>query len=148
MGIEVHTDHSEFRMDFKIEQEPDGTFVGRCEQPKLEIRGATREEVLQKIQQSLGSRILEKIGMEASAALEGSGIHVKVNKRMTVTKVHPDGTRSEIFSSGSSSPSGADGTPMLPKPIDTGSFLSQELITAFLVLAAIGLLVWWFFLHK
>jgi len=149
MGIDVHSEHSEFKMNFRIEQQPDGTFVGISDQPHLEIKGATREEVLQKIKESMGSRILEKLGMEASAALEGSGIQVKVNRRMTVTKVNPDGSKSEIFSAGgSSSPTGANGMPVLPKPIDAGSFISQELITAFLVLAAIGMLVWWFLLHR
>ncbi len=144
MDFETHSEHSEFKMNFRIEQEPDGTFLGICDQPHLEVRGATREEVMQKIQQSIGSRILEKLGMEAQAMTEGSGVQVKINKKMTVTRMRPDGT-TEIVSS-SSSPS--SGGPMLPKPIDTGSFISQELITAFLVLSVIGLLVWWFFFHR
>ena len=138
--------HSEFKMQFKIEQQPDGTFLGRCDQPHLEIRGATHEEVLKKIQESLGSRLLGMLGMEATAALEGSGVHVTVNKRISVVRRNADGTVEDLTPS--SSTEAPERTPTLPKPIDTGSFVSQELITAFLVLSVIGLLVWWFFLHR
>ena len=149
MGIKIRAGRNDFAMNFRIEKRPDGTFAGICDEPKLEITGSTREEILQKVQQTVGSRLLEKFGVEAQAIAEADGINVKIKKTLSVTKISRDGTKSVLISSGdSSSPTGDDGMPAMPKPIDAGSWVSQELITAFLVLAAIGLLVWWFFLHK
>src|SRR3954471_5663461 len=67
---------SAFKLTFRIEQLPDGTFVGKSDNPKLEIKGATPQEVQQKIQQSMGSRIVEKLGIHLAAAVTGDGIEV------------------------------------------------------------------------
>jgi hypothetical protein len=137
--------HSEFKMEFKIEQEPDGTFVGRSEQPKLEIRGATREEVLKKIQDSLGSRVLEKLGMAATAALDGSGVHVTVNKKISVVRRNADGTKSELFSTGNSSPAEISGTaPITAAPIDAPG-RGATFLRWVLGLAVLLGMAWWFF---
>jgi hypothetical protein len=148
MGIEVHTDHSEFHMSFRIEQQSDGTFLGVCDKPHMEIKGATREEVMQKIKDSLGSRLLEKLGMEATASTEGSGIQIKVNKRMTITKTNADGTKTEVFSSGGSSPAELSGTaPATPAPFEGASSTDklQAFLRALLGLALLIGLAWWFF---
>src|SRR4051812_29842694 len=68
--------HNAFKLTFRIEQLPDGTFVGKSDNPKLEIKGATSQEVQQKIQQSMGSRIAEKLGIHLAAAVTGDGIEV------------------------------------------------------------------------
>src|SRR2546423_9972985 len=67
---------SQFKMTFRIEQLPDGTFVGRSDDPKLEIKGATPREVQQKIQQSMGSRIVERLGIHLGVAVTGNGVEV------------------------------------------------------------------------
>src|SRR3954468_18840084 len=68
--------HNAFQMTFRIEQLPDGTFVGKSDNPKLEIKGATPQEVQQKIQQSMGSRIVEKLGIHMAVAITGDGVEV------------------------------------------------------------------------
>ena len=145
MGIETHSEHSEFRMNFRIEQKPDGTFVGICDKPHMEITGATREEIMKKIQESLGSRLLDKLGMAAEAEAEGSGIQIKVNKKFTITRTSADGTKTELFSTSSSSPAEISGTaPITSQPIDAPGAGAQVMKWAVGLAILIGL-AWWFF---
>lgn len=145
MSLDIHSEHNEFRMDFRIEQKPDGTFVGICDKPHLEIAGATREEVMQKIKDSLGSRILDKLGMEAEAVAEGSGIQVKVNKKLTITKTGSDGTKTELFSTGNSPPAEISGTtPITAAPIDAPGRGATFLRWALGLAVLLGI-AWWFF---
>src|SRR3954471_7800220 len=72
--------HNTFKLSFRIEQLPDGTFVGKSDNPKLEIKGATPQEVQQKIQQSMGSRIVERLGIHLAAAVTGDSIEVTGTK--------------------------------------------------------------------
>src|SRR3954469_16715610 len=67
---------SAFKLTFRIEQLPDGTLVGKSDNPKLEIKGATPQEVQQKIQNSMGARIVEKFGIHLAAAVTGDGVEV------------------------------------------------------------------------
>src|SRR4051794_38408785 len=72
--------HGQFKLTFRIEQLPDGSFVGRSDNPKLEIKGATPQEVQQKIQQSMGSRIVERLGIHMAVAIIGNGVEVTGTK--------------------------------------------------------------------
>ncbi len=147
MSLDIHSEHNEFRMDFRIEQKPDGTFVGICDKPHMEITGATREEIMQKIKDSLGSRLLDKLGMAAEAAAEGSGIQIKVNKKFTITKTSADGTKTELFSTSSSSPAEISGsTPITSRPIDAPG-AGAQLMKWVIGLAVLLGMAWWF-LHR
>src|SRR3954469_7600087 len=146
--------HNAFKLTFRIEQLPDGTFVGKSDNPKLEIKGATPQEVQQKIQQSMGSRIVEKLGIHMAVAITGDGVEVTGTKDASggeVTTAAPpdaptfaapifrvDSRPNDVEISGT--------TPITADPIDAGSIRSQKLLAALLVIAA-ALLAYWFFLR-
>ncbi|MBI2678987.1 MAG: hypothetical protein HYX28_09420 [Candidatus Koribacter versatilis] len=146
--------HATFKMTFRIEQLPDGTFVARSDNPKLEIKGATPQEVQQKIQHSMGSRIVERLGIHMAVAVTGEGIEVSGTKDAPA----PDTAPGLPTPAGSAAPSFAapvfrtsdaeiSGTaPITPGPIDAGSLRAQRLLAALLVLAA-ALLAYWFWLR-
>ncbi len=142
MSIESHSEHTEFKMQFRIEQQPDGTFVGISDQPHLEIKGATREEVLKKIQDSLGSQIMQKLGRDLSATLGGSGVQVKVNKHISITRKNADGTVEMMSPTPDAEISGT--TPITSAPIDGGASRGTVLLRWLAAIIVLVLLLYWY----
>ncbi|MDP9269122.1 MAG: hypothetical protein M3P27_12460 [Acidobacteriota bacterium] len=145
----------EFKLTFRIEQLPDGTFVGRSDNPKLEITGATPQEVQQKIQHSMGARFVERLGIHLTTNVTGSGVEVTATKNTPGAADAPAAGSSapavfsshvssaNVFSSPQSEVSGTE--PITAEPIDAGSLRAQRLLGTLLGLAiALGML-WWFF---
>ena len=136
--------HSEFKLQFKIAQQPDGTFLGVSEQPHLEIRGATHDEVLKKIQDSLGSQIMQKLGLDLSAELTGSGVQVKLNKRVSITRKNADGTVEMLRPAGDAPEETPTTMPVTAAPIDAPG-PGAELLKSVIGLLVLIALAWWFF---
>lgn len=147
--------HATFKLTFRIEQLPDGTFVGKSDNPKLEIRGATPQEVQQKIQQSMGSRIVERLGIHMAVAVTGEGIEVTGTKDAPAPDTDPGvpaapvvsttpSFAAPVFRSNDAEISGT--APITPEPIDAGSLRTQRLLGVLLVIAA-ALLAYWFWLR-
>src|SRR3954447_23428255 len=91
--------HNAFKLTFRIEQLPDGTFVGKSDNPKLEIKGATPQEVQQKIQNSMGSRIIEKFGIHLAAAVTGDGVEVTGTTDSSAAPAESATSSSNVFAS-------------------------------------------------
>ena len=144
---------SQFKMTFRIEQLPDGTFVGKSSSPKLEIKGATPQEVQQKIQNSMGARLVERLGLHLSAAVTGNGVELTATQDTPGANAHPAAgsaspgkfsSPSSAFSSSSAAEiSGTE--PITAEPIDAGSVRAQRLLGILLGLAIALGIFWWFF---
>jgi hypothetical protein len=133
--------HSEFKVFFRIEQRPDGTFVAKSEQPPIEISGATREEIERKVQEKLQEMVAQQVGVGLPGqfgAATGDGLQITVNKRFNVTDLTSRGT--------SGGPAELSGTvPITAAPIDAGPSRAQSLFKALLGLIVLLALAWWFF---
>jgi len=157
--------HSSFKLTFRIEQLPDGTFVGKSDNPKMEIKGATPQEVQQKIQHSMGARIIERFGIHLAASVTGNGVEV-TGTVDTPSAGDPnaqpsgEGGKSQRFGPAEQTPTSTntrmmiDGKPVdmnagaAPPPYD-GAPNSQQMalrvaVAAATVLVALG----WWFLHR
>ena len=153
----MESGHSEFKLSFRIEQLPDGTFVARCDNPKLEIKGATPQEVQQKIEHSMGSRFVERLGIHLTASVTGSGLEVVATKDTPgAAAAGPPGEAApprpqssafpdNVFATSAAEISGTE--PITAEPIDAGSVRTQKLLGGLLALAAALLLLYWFFLR-
>jgi hypothetical protein len=128
--IEFESKREQFQLEFKIEQLPDGTFVGRCEQPKFEIKGATPQEVQQKIEQSMASGIMKRLGIDMSASLSGPGIQV------TLTQ-HEKSETPRVQLGGQ--------MPLTGEAFDASSFRAQGLLKFLLIVGLLGAVAYWFF---
>lgn len=128
--IEFESKREEFRLEFKIEQLPDGTFVGRCEQPRFEVKGATPQEIQQKLQKSLLSGIFRRMGVDVQARLSGPGIHVTLRSENA-------GETPRVQLSGQ--------MPLTNEPFDASSFRLEGLLKLLLVGTIIAAVAWWFF---
>src|SRR3954463_9031302 len=143
-----------FKLSFRIEQLPDGTFVGKSDNPKLEIKGATPQEVQQKIQQSMGSHFIEKLGIHMAAAVTNDGVELTGTKDGASPgspgSSDAPGFTPPAFRSAESQrpqfqtrePEISGTAPITAEPIDAGSVRTQKLLGALLVIAA-ALLAYW-----
>ena len=145
--IEYGSKHEEFKFEFKIEQLPDGTFVGRSENPKLEIKGASPQEIQQKIQSMMGSGILKRLlGVDMSTAMTGKGIEVSMHKSGDVN----DGLKlslDAVFRHNQQLQQQPE-QPQLgraPEAFDAGSVRAQEAMKWIVGLLLLGGMAWWFF---
>ena len=146
--IEFESKHDEFKFEFKIEPLPDGTFVGRSENPKLEIKGASPQEIQQKIQQMVGSGILKRLlGVDMTTAMTGKGIEVKMERsgdaeqqKLSLNAMFRLGSPSEAPKLGAT-----DAQMTSPEAFDAGSVRAQEALKWIIGLVVLAGMAWWFF---
>ena len=145
--IEFESKHQEFKFEFKIEPLPDGTFVGRSENPKLEIKGSSPQEIQQKIQQMMGSGILKRLlGVDMTTAMTGKGIEVKMERsgdadqqKLSLNAMFRMGSPTDAPKLGSTDPQMTT-----PEAFDAGSVRSQRFLFWAVIAALLMLLLWWF----
>ncbi|HSE48535.1 MAG TPA: hypothetical protein VLA96_04945 [Terriglobales bacterium] len=145
--IEFESKHQEFKFEFKIEPLPDGTFVGRSENPKLEIKGASPQEIQRKIQEMVGSGILKRLlGVDMTTAMTGKGIEVTMERagdaeqqKLSLNAMFRLGSPSEAPKLGAT-----DAQMTSPEAFDASSVRAQKLLFWVVVLALVGAVVWWF----
>lgn len=112
----------EIKLRFRIEQLPDGTFAGRSEDPKVEVKGATPQEVQRKIEQMTSSGILKRLGVDFSTSISGPGIEVTLKQR------EPSATPGVEVS-------GRE--PLTSAPFDATSFRPQQILKTLLAVGAL-----------
>lgn len=140
--IEFGSRRQEFKFEFKIEPLPDGTFVGRSENPKLEIKGSSPQEIQQKIQSMMGSGILKRLlGVDLTTAMTGKGIEVSMHQ----SPDQGEGVKLSLAAVLRHHDEPQQPPAATPEAFDAGSVRSQRLLAWLVVLALVGLVAWWFF---
>lgn len=128
--IEFEQRGAQFTLEFKIEQLPDGSFVGRSEKPKIEVKGATPQEVQEKIREMTTSGIMKRLGFDFSTTMSGPGIQVTLHQ-------HAPGETPRVQVGGQ--------MPLTGEPFDASSFRVQGVLKLLAIAGLLGLAAWWFF---
>jgi len=120
---------------YRIEEKPGGGFIGRSSDPGMEpLEGATREEVLQKIQAKATSLAGENL---PGQGFKFGGFNVTVNRKFSYTSI-PVKTGAALSNSTSDQKTLQESGQEFPSPVERSSDSSGTMLR---VLAAVIALV-------
>ncbi len=116
---------------WKIEQNPDGSFVARADDPSETIAGASREEVEAKLREKLAAVLGPEIAAKLELHQPGSHVETRFQKKISFSWGKPGALpTAEQLEAGN------------PAPIGTGSGSLLSSLWKIVVLIGIAVIIW------
>ena len=141
-ALEIFKNTTHF--SYRIEEKPDGGFIARSSDPGMEpLEGATREEVLQKIQAKATAMASPNL---SDKGFKFGGFNVTVNRKFSYTSI-PAKTGVAATDSPTDQKALREAEQSFSSPVERSSDTTGTMLRVLAAVIALGALLY-FFLHR